>query len=244
MEDFDYPATDADGFMGALGASLYCLWTGKIGNKMLSKSLLLIPTFILIAQNAAAVSIGTVAVYSDGSAKKLLAKKEGQLVWEDDRKRRFTISKNPIMPVLERREFLGGRGYQQRLGSGDPDAILSQPLGSRVEFSFIRTKHTGESSKRNYQCVRFESARQDVLGQPRRLDRYRCERFVVHRKYWTKQVRETREFSYSPELGLIVDLRRQTSKKSSEKKLVALIPPEKANLKQLSGVLRQVRSGR
>ena len=47
----------------------------KLEIDMRSKSLLLIPTFILIAQNAAAVSVGMVAVYSDGSAKKLLAKK-------------------------------------------------------------------------------------------------------------------------------------------------------------------------
>ena len=211
---------------------------------MRRKNLLLISTLFLFAQNAVAISIGTIAIYSDGSARKLLAKEGGQWIWEDDRKRRFTIAKNPVMPVLERREFLGGRGYKQHLSGGHPDAIVSQPAGSRVEFSIIKSRHTGKSSKRNYRCERLESGEYKVLGQMRHLDRYLCERFVIHRKYWTKKVKEKREFSYSPELGLIIDLKRQTSKKSSTRELVALIPPGKSSLNKMHGVLRKLRTSK
>lgn len=209
---------------------------------MRSKILLLISTLFLIAQNAAAVSIGTIAIYSDGSARKLLAKGEGHLIWEDDRKRQFTVSDNPVMPVLELKHFLGDRGYQQRLKSGRPGEIHSLQDGTKVEFSVIRTRHTGKSSARNYGCVRLEGTRQKVLGEQRQLERYRCERFTYHRKAWTKQVKEKREFSYSPELGLVVDLSRQTSKRSSKKKLVALIAPDETSLKRVNRILRKVRA--
>ena len=209
---------------------------------MRSKILLLISTLFLIAQNAVAVPIGTIAIYSDGSARKLLAQGEGQLVWEDDRKRQFTVSENPIMPVLELKYFLGDRGYQQHLKSGQPGGIHSLPYGSKVEFSVKRTRHTGESSARNYGCVRLESARQKILGKQRQLERYRCERFTYHRKFWTKQVKEKREFTYSPELGLAVDLSRQTSKRSTKKRLVALIAPGETSLKQVNRILRKIRT--
>lgn len=190
----------------------------------------------------AAVPVGTVALYSDGTVEKLLAREGETLRWENDRKRQFVRSTNPAVPVLERQDFLSGGGYRQVLSGGDPDALRGSAAGTSVEFSVIRIRNSGERSKRNWECSFVGQARQDVLGTERQLDRYSCERFVIHRKLHNRSFRERRDFTYSPDLALLVDLERKTRKRSSSRRLIALFPPGKADYKTLSRAVRKARS--
>jgi hypothetical protein len=192
---------------------------------------------------AAAVPVGSVVLYSDGDVEKLLAEEQGRLRWEDDRKRVYVRSTNPVVPVLVKRDFLSGRGYTQRVASGDPDQIHKRPVGSPVEFTLLRSKSDGTQSRRSWECVYQGESRQEVLGVKRDLDHYVCERFVIHRKLLNKLFRERREFSYSRDLGLVVDLKRKTRNKSSSKRLVAVFPPGKADYKNVSRAVRKIRKG-
>jgi hypothetical protein len=198
--------------------------------------------FLLVSSGTlGAVPIGTVALYSDGKVEKLLAKEPDGWRWEDDRKRQFLRSTNPAIPVLERRDFLSGRGYRQAIASGNPGTLRQLPPGTPVEFSMIRSRNSGERSRRNWECTYLGQQRQDVLGTERMLDRYSCERFKIHRKLHNRSFRERRDFAYSPELGVVVDLERKTRKRSRSRQLVALFPPEKADYKTLSRAVRKIR---
>lgn len=189
----------------------------------------------------ATVPIGTVALYSDGKVEKLLAKEQNGLRWEDDRKRQFLRSTNPAVPVLERKDFLSGRGYRQVIANGNPGALRELPPGTPVEFSMVRSRYSGERSQRNWECTYLGRVRQDVLGADRDLDRYSCERFVIHRKLHNRSFRELRDFTYSPDLGVIVTIDRKTRKDSRSSRLVALFPPEKADYKTLSQAVGKIR---
>ena len=193
---------------------------------------------------AAALPVGSVAIYSDGRIEKLLSHENGKLFWEDDRKRRFLRSENPIIPVLDRRDFLSGKGYRQVVGEGDPGSMLERPIGERVEFTMRRVRNTGEKSSRIWECIYLGSAEKKVLGAIRDLESYTCERFIYQRKTWQRQFRESRRFLYSRELGLVVDMKRKTRKKRRSWKLVAIVPPEKATYKRLSKKVRKLRASR
>jgi hypothetical protein len=145
------------------------------------------------------------------------------------------------VPVLERRNFLSGKGYVQTLRTGEPDSIMVRPVGDRVEFSLVRERERGTPAIRTWECTRNASHRAKVLGEMRELDTYRCERFVYHRKTWQRQFRESREFSYSRDLGLIVTMKRKTRKKESSWRLVSVVAPEKATYKRLSRKVRKLR---
>ncbi len=45
---------------------------------------------------------GSIAIYSDGTVEKLIAIEGEAMRWEDDRKRQYLRSPNPVLPVLER----------------------------------------------------------------------------------------------------------------------------------------------
>ena len=189
----------------------------------------------------AALPVGSVVMYSDGRVEKLLSREDGKLLWEDDRKRRYLRSENPIMPVLERRDFLSAKGYVQTLRSGDPDSIAVRPSGDRVEFSVVRERVGGTPSIRTWECTRHAAQREKVLGEMRELDAYHCERFVYHRKTWQRQFKESREFSYSRDLGLIVEMHRKTPEKESKWRLSSVVTPDKATYKGLSRKVRKLR---
>ena len=189
----------------------------------------------------AALPPGSVVMYSDGRVEKLLSSEQGNLLWEDDRKRRYLRSSNPIIPVLERRAFLSGKGYVQTLRSGNPDSIAVRPIGERVEFSVVRERVGGTSSIRTWECTREAAQRKKILGELRQLDGYRCERFVYHRKTWQRQFRESREFLYSRDLGLIVEMQRKTRRKESAWRLISVLAPDEASYETLSRKVRKLR---
>jgi len=214
------------------------------GGRVTCSQLLFVLSFLVAGDCLAAVPVGSVAIYSDGRVEKLLAIEEGNLRWEDDRKRQFVRSPNPVVPALTRIDFLSKRGYQQRVSSGDPDALLEASAGTPVEFSVTRVQHDGVRSVRHWECVLEGTTQDRIAGKVRELDQYVCERFTIHRKFWHREFREKREFSYSPDLGLVVDLRRQTRTKSYRRKLVKLLPPDKASYKRITRTLKKLRPQR
>jgi hypothetical protein len=193
---------------------------------------------------SAAVPVGSVVMYSDGRVEKLISHGNGGWLWEDDRKRQLVRSENPIVPLLRRTDFLSRKGYSQSVGEGDPDSIKQLPSGTRVGFTVVRTRHTGERSTRNWDCKHLGKRQEKVLGVMRELDSFACERFVIQRKTWQKQFRESRQFSYSRDLGLIVEMQRKTRKKSNNWKLVSIVPPDKVNYQHLSKKVRELRAAK
>jgi hypothetical protein len=178
---------------------------------------------------AAAIPLGSVVVYSDGTAEKLIARDAGELHWEDHRKRHLVRSTNPILPVLERREFLGDRGFSHQLRRGSPDDIQSSEAGGRVQFAVDRVRSDGSSSRREWECRYLGTEDRKVLGKVRRLENYSCERFKVHRKLWTKLFRERRTFSYSRDLGNVVEFERETRTRKHSRQLIGVFAPGKAS---------------
>ena len=199
---------------------------------------------LLAGAASATVPVGSVVLYSDGRVEKLLSTANGQSLWEDDRKRQFLRAENPIMPPLKRRDFLSGKGYSQSLGEGDPDSIDTLPTGTRVGFSVLRIKHTGERSTRIWDCKHLGSRQEKVLGVMRKLDSFACERYIHQRKTWQKQVKESRRFSFSRDLGLVTDMQRTTPKRTSSWTLVSIIPPDEADYKTLGRKIRKLRNAK
>lgn len=189
----------------------------------------------------AALPVGSVVMYSDGKVEKLLAVEGSRMIWEDDRKRRYVRSSNPILPLLEKHYFLSGRSYTQTLEKGDPNAIFDLPVGRALEFSVVRRKSNGEKSTRNFECKRLGKKKRKVLGKRRTLDRFVCERFTYDRKTWVRLLKRKHEFLYSRDLGLIVDSRTETSKRRWRAKLVDIVSPSRASYKRLSRKVRELR---
>lgn len=199
---------------------------------------------VLSGAASAAVPVGSVVMYSDGRVEKLMSHGNGEWLWEDDRKRQLVRSENPIMPLLRRTDFLSRKGYSQSVGEGDPDSIKQLPSGTRVGFTVVRTRHTGERSTRNWECKHLGIESRKVLGVMRELDLFECERYVIQRKTWQRQFRESRQFSFSRDLGLVVDMQRKTRKKSSNWKLDSVILPVKATYNRLSKRVRNLRGAK
>ena len=207
-----------------------CLLTGVCAASLASSSLM------------AAVPVGSIALYSNGQVEKLISVDGDGFLWEDDRKRLYLRSANPVIPVLMRRNFLSGRGYRQTVVSGQPDSIQTLPAGTPVEFSVARVKVGGERSRRSWKCVRSKTRTAKVMRLERRIDDYTCERFIIHRKFWYPVVKERREFSYSPDLGLVTKMKRTRGEKTTRWRLVKLIEPQKASYTHVSRQVRNLRA--
>lgn len=190
----------------------------------------------------AAVPVGSIALYSNGQVEKLISADGDEFLWEDDRKRLYLRSANPVTPVLMRRNFLSGRGYRQTVMNGQPDSILSLPPGTPVEFTVLRTKTDGEQLRRTWKCVRSKTRTAQVMRVERRIDDFTCERFIIHRKFWHPVVKERREFSFSPDLGLVTKMKRIRGEKTMRWELVKLIEPQNVNYKHVSRQVRKLRA--
>lgn len=202
----------------------------------------ILPLLVYCGASVAVPPVGSVALYSDGKVEKLLMVEKDRQLWEDDRKRRFLRSSNPVMPILERTEFLGDRGYRQSLVEGDPDEVNIDSGGSPVAFTVLRERHDGSRVRRQWKCSHLGRQQKDVLGEVRMLDRFNCERFILHRKTWQPIIKESREFLFSPALGMVVEMRRTRGEKTREWKLVSLLPAGKADYTRLSKRVRKLRA--
>jgi hypothetical protein len=202
----------------------------------------LLAVLIAISTSASAtVPVGTIALYSDGRVEKLVAIEDNGLRWEDDRMRQFLRSTNPIMPVLESRQPVTGKGYMQRLKSGDPASVKQMPAGTPVHFSTVRYSDTGAKT-RYWRCEFLGTSVDVVLTTARTLERYRCQRSSLSLgRTPGLRVRDTREFTFSPELGVMVELERETAERTRSRQLVALFSPGSVDQKTLSRAVQNVR---
>jgi glycerol-3-phosphate cytidylyltransferase-like family protein len=191
----------------------------------------------------AGIPVGSVALYSDGDVEKLISTKGGKNLWEDDRKRRYLHADNPIQPILERSDFLSGRGYVQTVTKGHPERYRQLGVGQHLEFSLLRTYRDGKVSKREWDCQYQGATQESVLGKVRPLKHFNCERFVIHRKLHNRSFRERRLIAYSEELGMAVEVQRTTRKRTSLHKLMTLLSPGQATYKTLRKMVRQLRKG-
>lgn len=189
---------------------------------------------------SATVPVGTIALYSDGRVEKLVAIEDNGLRWEDDRMRQFLRSTNPVMPVLESRQLVSGQGYTQRLRSGDPTSVKKMPKGEPVRFTTIRYRDGGART-RYWACEFLGTSVEDVLTTARAVERYRCQRSSFGGKPPRYRLRDTREFTFSPELGVTVKMERETDKGTRSRELVALFEPGSVDEKTLSREVRKVR---
>lgn len=188
---------------------------------------------------------GTIAVYSDGRVVKLLETRQKATVWQDHRLRRITYPANPVLPPRQRIGLDGRLQYREILDQGNPAGLLEAAPGTTVDFRTQRVNAKGVTSSRNYQCTALGPDRVRVLGRDEPVRRFRCERYTVHHKLWTRQVKEIRELAYSPRLRLIVDQVRRRPAKGTvrERRLVALIPPGKYRYADLRSLLAAQHGG-
>jgi hypothetical protein len=202
----------------------------------------LLAILIAISTSASAtVPVGTIALYSDGRVEKLVAIEGDGLRWEDDRMRQYLRSTNPIMPVLESRQPVTGKGYTQRLKSGDPSRVKRVPLGQPTHFTTVRNDDAGAKT-RYWKCEFLGESSEKVLEQSRIVERYRCQRSSLSLgRFPGLRVRDTREFTFSPELGVIVQLKRKTAKGSRSRELIALFKPGSIDQETLSRKVQKVR---
>ena len=191
----------------------------------------------------AAPAIGSVALYDDGSALKLLSVHKHRRVWQDHRLRRLTYLDNPVMPPVERVGPDGHLQYRERLQGATPAKLRLRRPGQKVEFETQRLDGRGNGAVRHYECTYLGTRQARVLGRRERLQRFSCQRFTLHKKLWTRRIRESRTFSYSPRLGLVVDLVRETPRSRRERHLIALFPPGRYRYERVRQALAAARKG-
>lgn len=203
-------------------------------------------TMLSAAAHAEPPRIGSVAVYSDGSVERLIARDGRQSTWQDERLRRVTRDQNPLLPALLREQHLGGADFRQQLRSGKPDSLLTARPGDSVEFSVWRWDGLGnrEVAPRDFDCVFQGEQRRQVLGRDDTLQRFACERFTTHHKLWTRKIRERYVIDYSPRLQLAVQVQRDRKGKRSQRSLVALLGPKKYRYAALAQQLNSLQEAK
>jgi len=206
---------------------------------LLGVGLLMLITFNSHAQTQLAV--GTVAIYSDGDIEKLIAYDNDHPVWEDTRKRRYTLADSPLIPRLEYRNLLKpDSDYQVRVTSGNPRDLAIAPVGQKAHFQLRRQYRDGTSRMRDWTCEVLSPSQTRLEGTTHPVNRYKCQRFTPHKKLLYPVLRETRLISYSPELGLTLQLERETRSGTRMRKLKYLLAPAEASAKKIARAHRRV----
>lgn len=206
--------------------------------RILTASLLLLS----IQSAQADIQIGSVAIYSDGSVEKLVQRKEGWTLWEDERKRLYKKANYPAWPVLKYQEFPDrSEGYVQKLAFGKPDTI--KPMGEKQSVTFELTKTSNDTYLQRYWRCLYDGKGSFTLGSTKyRTLNYDCTRFILLKAVYPKP-REEQRIKYSPTLGLVVDRRSVDYKGRSERlKLERLLSPEKATAKRIGQTVYAIRN--
>lgn len=203
--------------------------------------MVLLAGWLMGAQAIAGLAPGTVLVYSDGSVYRLQEGKGRVQVWQDQRLRTERRSTNPLLPSLERRGLDGTIHYRHRLVEGAPARLLRAARGTEVEFVVDRTDRRGNRERRNYQCTALGEVRKPVAGRAERVRQFRCERYKIHHKLWTRKVLETRLIEWSPRLGIETRLERQTSKSHRVRELIGLLPRRAYRYQRVIELLKSAR---
>lgn len=206
--------------------------------RLLTTSLLLMLTQV----GQASTQIGSVAIYSDGTVKKLLQNNEDWALWEDQRKRQYKEAKYPHWPVLQYQKFPDiGDGYLQELVFGIPHRI--KPIGDEasVTYELVKTSK-GTTSKKYWRCS-YDGQGSFKLGSKKyKTHNYDCARFTLKKDIYPHR-KEQQRIKYSPTLELVVDRKRVDSKgKTKRIKLVQLLPPEKVTAKRIARTVYKLRN--
>ena len=189
----------------------------------------------------AGLSVGTIVLYSDGSALKLLSIRDKTSRWQDQRLRTLTLSDNPLLPPLKREGMDGVVQRVEQLAKGKPAGLRNAPRGTAVEFSTNRLDRRGNTSTRNYSCTTLGTAVKRVLGREEKVQRFHCERFSIHKKLWTRKVKESRTFSYSPRLKLVTEQVRTTKKGERRRHLLGIFRPGRYSYLRVKTLLEEAK---
>ncbi len=197
--------------------------------------LLLVPALSLAAPRP-----GSVAVHSDGSVRRLLEVSDAGARWEDQRLRTELLPSNPLLPPRWRVGLDGRVQFRQHLLKGRPDRLLNAPPGSSETFVVARIDARGNRSERHFECRYLGPASRRLDGRREAVRHFRCERFAIHRKFWTRVPKETIETWWSPRLGLVLEShRRRPDGRSRQRRLLELLPPGAYRYRKVVELLRR-----
>ncbi|RMG34124.1 MAG: hypothetical protein D6720_10165 [Gammaproteobacteria bacterium] len=194
--------------------------------------------WLMGSQALASLWPGTVLVYSDGTAYRLQGEEGQGRIWQDQRLRTERRSTNPLLPPLESKGLDGTVRYRHRLVEGTPGRLLRAASGTTGEFVMDRTDRRGNRERRNYQCTALGETRKAIAGRTERVRRFRCERYKVHHKLWTRKVLETRLIEWSPRLGVTTRLERETRKSHRVRELIGILSPQAYRYQRVVGLLK------
>lgn len=206
------------------------------------RSGILFVVFMLCSVSAQARPlVGSVALYSNGDVEKLIAYHGDRAVWEDVRKRRYTLSTNPLIPVLQRQDLLHPENdYRVLVQEGRPKALLGAAAGKSMQFTLQRTYNNDRSISRYWQCTSLGKASMSLDRKALRIDRYSCVR-AKDRDGNSPVIREQRILGYAPALGLVADLERTTTSGKEKRTLVHLLGPKRADADTIKSLFLQIK---
>lgn len=206
---------------------------------------ILITTLLLFSTYVSAeLKPGAVAIYSDGSVEKLLQQGDGWSLWEDARKRRYSRSDLPFMPILQYAKYPDRKqGYTHHLTKGEPQALMPFGQQDKVRFYLQRDSQSARSSRR-WDCSYLGRGTFTLRKTKMKVEKYECSRYAV-KTMKMDAWKETILLKYSPHLGVVVD-RHSTSAKGQEErvKLVRILAPEKVTAKRIARTVYKLRASK
>lgn len=211
----------------------------------MKKQVFILACGICAAPVYADLTPGTVAVYSDGRAEKLISVDAQTMLWEDDRKRRYLRSRMPYLPDLEYTRFPAAAGGYVQAPQSDRSLELV-PFGTQTYTEFLITRSTAgrTDSVLNWRCEYVGQSERKVLGDMHAVHDYSCIRYVFHRKLMAEQFRQQEKITFAPALGLIVKRKSITRTRERSEKLIALLAPDQATDKAIGRMLKSLRKKR
>lgn len=200
---------------------------------------MLLPTTGISAE----YSVGTVAIYSDGRVEKLTQIGEGWTQWEDERKRLYTKSNLPFIPLLRYQKFPDRDvGYTQAVTLGSPQLLM--PFGDRdtALFDVSRTSYSLGRTTRSWRC-KYNGVGSFTLGNKKLVtEKYKCTRSTYSKGAY-ETPKETLELKFSEKLGMVVDRRTTDAKGHYERvKLIRVLKPEKVTAKRIARTVYKLRN--
>ncbi|MES9901517.1 MAG: hypothetical protein ABW168_02400 [Sedimenticola sp.] len=180
--------------------------------------------------------VDTVFIYSTGQVEKLLEKGSSWYVIEDMRKRRYKRDLNFTIPPLEYSSLTSS--YRQFISDGDPDSLLQPDQTKYSSFTVTRNKSDGKTLKRSWSCSPLEDGKVRVMGKKTKVITTTCSRYL-----WTK-LKERMEYQFDQKTGWLVKSVNHYNGKRRVKRLVAVLPPEKATPVNIMRIVRKLRGKR
>ncbi|GGC04632.1 hypothetical protein GCM10011352_33540 [Marinobacterium zhoushanense] len=187
--------------------------------------------------------LGSVAIYSNGQVKKLVQNGPDWTLWESARKRLYKESYLPYLPTLEYRRFPAERGgYTRRVVSGDAAQLV--PFGDQqsVTFTIDRMKSDGSSDQRRWRCNYEGTGQESLMETNWAVQLFSCSRFGSSSGGAVK-LKEQREISYAPELGIVVkEILSRPRKGTKVTRLQYLLSPQEASYQRIADLVKTLRN--